>query len=299
MEDSRRALELASCELCFRRCRVDRRKERGYCGAGIMPRVALASLHTGEEPCLAGERGAGTVFFSHCSLRCCFCQNHPISREGRGRDVTVEELAEMFLELQGQGAEVLDLVTPTHYAPQVRDAIFLARQRGLSLPVAYNTSACERAETIAALAGAVDIFLPDLKYMDEENARCYSDAPGYFPAASAAIRKMVEVAGPVQMDGNGRMRRGVLVRHLVLPGCRKESMAILDWLWQTFGDDIWISLMRQYTPMYRSSEHREIHRRLTTFEYESVVDHAIELGITQCYTQGADAASTAFVPAFE
>ena len=291
-------ISLGNCNLCPRQCGVDRSVSVGFCGAGAKARIALVSLHPWEEPCLVGEKGAGTVFFSYCNLRCCYCQNHAISHGGKGEEVTDERLAEIFCEQQARGAATLDLVTPTHYVPQIIHALELARENGFSLPVVYNSGAYDSVETIEALRGYVDIFLPDLKYVDGESAAEYSLAPDYFERAADAIRRMVAIAGPIQFDRSGRMIRGVLVRHLVLPGHRHESMKALDWLWQEFGNDIQISLMNQYTPMYRAAEHKGMNRKLTTFEYESVVDHAVGLGITNCYVQQGQTASEKFVPNF-
>lgn len=232
-------------------------------------------------------------------MRCAFCQNYEISRENFGIAVTEERLAEIFLEQEERGAATLDLVTPTHFAPQIAAALRLAKAQGLSIPVVYNSSAYETIDTIKSLAGLVDIFLPDLKYMAEETALRYSSAPDYFKTASAAIRCMREIAGRPVFDNTNRMQRGVLVRHLVLPGRRKESMKILDWLWQNFSDTIYISLMNQYTPMGDLSEVPELNRRLTTFEYESVVDHARSLGIENCYIQQGGTVSASFVPHFD
>lgn len=290
---------MRKCELCPRRCGVDRTRQKGFCGAGEAVRVALVSLHPWEEPCLTGEKGAGTVFFSHCNLRCCFCQNHEISHEGKGVEISMERLAAIFMEQQERGAATLDLVTPTHYVPQILTALSMAKQGGFSLPVVYNSNGYETVETVDLLKGAVDVFLPDLKYRWQESAGEYSGAPDYFEAASQAICRMVEQVGPVQLDPAGGLRRGVLVRHLVLPGHRRESMELLDWLWDTFGERIYLSLMSQYTPMYRAGEHKKINRRLTTFEYESVVAHAAELGFTRCYIQERRAASEEYVPVFD
>ena len=290
---------IENCMLCPRRCGVDRRESVGFCGAGALARIALVSLHHWEEPCLTGDNGAGTVFFSYCNLRCCFCQNHEISHGGKGVEVTDERLAELFMEQQQRGAATLDLVTPTHYVPQIIHALDLARAKGFRLPVVYNSGAYETVETIESLRDYVDVFLPDLKYIEAASAKEYSQAEDYFPVASAAIRRMVEIAGSLQFDEDGQLRRGVLVRHLVLPGHRHESMRVLDWLWQTFGDTIQISLMNQYTPMYKAAEHKGMNRRLTTFEYESVVNHAVDLGITNCYVQEGQTASEKFVPTFD
>ena len=291
-------MDLTDCTLCPRRCHVDRRNAAGFCGGGMKAKIALVSLHPWEEPCLTGTRGAGTVFFSHCNLRCIYCQNHEISHGGKGIEVSDERLGEIFLEQQARGAATLDLVTPTHYVPQILRGLDMAKKRGFSLPVVYNSGGYEELETIVALKGYVDIYLPDLKYKYEKSARDYSQAPDYFPKAAEALRQMVRQTGPVLMDGEGRMKKGVLLRHMVLPGCRHESMEILDWLWAEFGNDIQISLMSQYTPMHEAATCKNLNRRLTTFEYESVVDHALSLGIRNCYIQERCSASREYVPEF-
>ena len=255
-------------------------------------------LHRWEEPCLVGAHGAGAVFFAHCTLRCVYCQNHAISHEGRGREIATEELAAAFLSLAAEGAATLDLVTPTHYTPQILSALTLARARGLNLPVVWNTSGYETVENIARLAGAVDIYLPDLKYMSEESGRLYSCAPDYAAVVWDALAAMVAQVGSVQFAPDGRLLSGVLVRHLVLPGHRHESIALVRRLWETFGDAIQLSLMRQYTPLYRAAEFPPLHRRLTTFEYESVVAAARELGMERVYVQGAEAVGAQYVPDF-
>ncbi|MBR1693788.1 MAG: radical SAM protein, partial [Selenomonas sp.] len=238
-------LDITNCNLCPRRCGVNRTQRAGFCGAGEKVRIALVSLHQWEEPCLVGERGAGTVFFSYCNLRCVYCQNHEISHGGKGQEVSVERLAEIFLEQQARGAATLDLVTPTHYVPQIIAALDMAKGRGFHLPVVYNSSGYETVETIEALRGYVDIFLPDLKYMSAESGGEYSAAADYFSHASVAIKKMVEITGPVQFADNGQMKKGVLVRHMVLPGHRHESMDLMKWLWENFGRTIQVSLMNQ------------------------------------------------------
>ena len=291
-------LDITNCNLCPRRCGVNRTKRVGFCGAGEKVRIALVSLHQWEEPCLVGAKGAGTVFFSYCSLRCVYCQNHAISHGGQGVEVTTERLAEIFLEQQARGAATLDLVTPTHYVPQIIAALDIAKARGLTLPVVYNSSAYENVETIEALRGYVDVYLPDMKYMSAASGKEYSAAADYFAAASAAITRMVEQVGPVQFAADGQLRRGVLVRHMVLPGHRHESMDIVKWLWETFGKTVQVSLMNQYTPMYKAAEHKPLNRRLTTFEYDSVVDYALQLGMENAYIQERRSASAEFVPDF-
>ena len=286
------------CELCPQKCRVDRVNKFGFCKAGENLRVALVSLHRWEEPCLVGDRGAGTIFFAHCNLKCVYCQNFAISHDGHGADISVERLAEIFLEQQRRGAANVELVTPTHYTPQICAAIDIARDGGLTLPIVWNSNAYENPSTLELLRGRVDIFLPDVKYFSEDVARKFSAAPNYFAVATAAVEKMFELVGTAQIV-NGQMIRGVIVRHLVLPNFRRDAMKIVDWLHATFGDEIFISLMNQYTPIYRAFEHKKISRRLTTFEYQSVVDHAAELGITKCFVQVGKTADAKFIPNFD
>lgn len=290
---------LSNCRLCPRSCGVNRYEKPGACGGGALARVAKVSLHPWEEPAIAGPetgKGAGTVFFSGCNLRCVFCQNYEISHYAKGREVTSEELGEIFLHQQAQGAATLDLVTPTHYVPQIMQALAYAKKRGFSLPVVYNSSGYEGVSTIELLEGSVDVYLPDLKYYASELSRAYSKAQDYFPVAAKAIKAMVQQVGRPVLDAQGIMTKGVLVRHMVLPGARHDSMKLLDWLWQTFGDDIYLSLMSQYTPMYKAEEYKNLKRRLTTFEYQSVTDYASELGFTQCFVQQRSSATRVYVP---
>lgn len=285
------------CELCPRRCRVDRVKKLGFCGAGENLRVALVSLHKWEEPCLVGENGAGTIFFSHCNLKCVYCQNFSISHEGFGAEISIERLAEIFIEQQERGAANIELVTPTHYTDKICAAIDIAKARGLTLPIVWNSNAYENTSTLENLRGRVDIFLPDLKYFDDEPAKTFSNAPNYFSVASAAIKKMFELVGSAQIV-KGLMIRGVIVRHLILPNYRRDSMKIIDWLYETFGDEIFISLMNQYTPIFRADDFKKISRPLTTFEYKSVIERVTELGIKNCFIQIGKTADKNFIPNF-
>lgn len=290
---------LAQCRLCPRNCGADRRNAVGFCGGGMDAVVAKVSLHPWEEPVIAGGvafPGAGTVFFSGCSLRCVFCQNYAISHFRKGKEISDEGLGQIFLQQQASGAATLDLVTPTHYVPQIINGIFYAKKKGFSLPVVYNSSGYEKRETLDLLADYVNVFLPDLKYCDAEMAKDYSQAENYFTVATRAIEEMAVLAGKPVINERGIMERGVLVRHMVLPGGRKDSMKLLDWLWHTFGDDIYLSLMNQYTPMYRAAEFPRLKRRLTTFEYESVADYAVRLGFTKCFVQQRSSAGKAYVP---
>ncbi len=290
---------LTCCEICPRRCKIDRTRRAGFCGAGKKIRVALVSLHKWEEPCLVGENGAGTIFFSHCNLKCVYCQNFKISHEGYGAEISVGRLAEIFIEQQERGAANIELVTPTHYTPQICDAIDLAKTRGLLLPIVYNSNAYENLTTLDLLKNRVDIFLPDLKYFGEETAVNFSGAPNYFAVASAAIKKMFEIVGSAKFDAQGKMKSGVIVRHLVLPNFRHDAIKIVDWLHENFGDEIFISLMNQYTPVFRAGEFKKISRRLTTFEYDSVVDHAAKIGVKNCFIQVGRTADEKFIPNFD
>lgn len=285
------------CELCPRRCRVDRVNRFGFCGAGENLRVALVSLHRWEEPCLVGKFGAGTIFFSNCNLRCVYCQNFSISHEGFGGEISIERLAEIFLEQQRRGAANVELVTPTHFTDKICAAIDVAKAHGLTLPIVWNSNAYENIETLEMLRGRIDIFLPDVKYIDDDVAKNFSAAPNYFAVASAAVSKMFELVGAAQFV-DGQMIRGVIVRHLILPNFRRDAMRIVDWLHENFGDEIFISLMNQYTPVYRANEFKKISRPLTTFEYNSVVEHATNLGVKNCFVQVGKTADTKFIPNF-
>ena len=295
------ALSLKKCTLCPRECGVDRTAgQRGYCGAGELVKIALVSLHQWEEPCLTGKKGAGTVFFSHCTMKCAFCQNYDVSRGECGIEVTGERLSEIFMEQQSRGAASLDLVTPTHYVPQIIEALDAARSRGFSLPVVFNCGGYENVETIEALRGYVDVFLPDLKYFDDELARKYSNAPGYFARATAAIEKMAELTGPFQMNENGLMTRGVIVRHLVLPGQYRDSLKILGWLHERLGNTVYVSLMNQFTPIPQcTARFPELRRRLTTMEYQKVLAHAEKLGMENCFVQSSGTAMEKYIPVFD
>ena len=290
---------LRSCRLCPRRCGVDRTAgQTGFCRTGALPRVALASLHQWEEPCLSGTRGSGAVFFSRCNLACVFCQNHPISQQDRGADIPVDRLAAIFLEQQQRGAHNLNLVTPTAYVPQIIAALSLARDSGFHLPVVYNTAAYDSVETIESLRDWVDIYLPDLKYCDESLAARYSRAPGYFSHALRAIDAMIRQVGDCVFDDEGLLRRGVIIRHLALPGQAEDSRRILQAIRENFGPDIWFSLMNQYTPQPGLVDFPELGRPLTTAEYDGLIDFALSLGLENGFIQEGGTASESFIPFF-
>ena len=244
---SEQMAEGIKCALCPRQCCVDRRNVRGYCGETEQVRVARASLHMWEEPCISGSAGSGTVFFAGCPLRCVFCQNRTIAFGEKGKALTPEQLTALFLLLQHKGAHNINLVTPTHFAPQIADALKSAKMQGLSIPVVYNTSGYETVHTLRLLEGVVDIYLPDLKYYSAAVSQKYSRAPDYFAYASRAIGEMVRQTGAPVFDGE-QMRTGVIVRHMVLPGHVNDAKAVLKYLYDTYKEDVYISIMNQYTP---------------------------------------------------
>lgn len=296
-------LRSSPCNLCPRECLADRGSGRkGFCLSDNRIMVARAALHMWEEPCISGRGGSGAVFFAGCSLRCVYCQNYEIAEGRRGRQVTVGRLAEIFLELQAKGADNINLVTPDHYIIDVAEAVLLAKKMGLVLPVVYNGSGYEKREMICSLSGIVDIFLTDFKYMDSGLAAKYSAAADYPRRAKEALAQMVRIVGTPAFDENGMMRRGVIVRHLLLPGHKKNAKAVIRYVYETYGDSVYLSLMNQYTPLERLREnpdYREICRKVTKREYDAVVDYAIGLGVRNAYMQEGDTARESFIPAFD
>lgn len=279
------------CRLCPRACGAARLEgRRGACGADARLKVAAACIHRGEEPPLSGSQGSGTVFFSHCSLRCCYCQNAQISHEGLGDVWSVDQLAEALLRLQARGAHNINLVTPSQYLPTVLQALHRAAASGLRLPLVYNTSGYESLETLELLDGVVDIYLVDAKYADETVAELLSEGRGYVSASRAAIVDMVRQVGFLNVAPDGIARRGVLVRHLVLPGRLAGSRQVLGWLAETFGPDVPISLMAQYHPRHRAGEHPPLDRALTQEEYAEVVEWAVQAGFGHLYLQETESA---------
>ena len=290
------------CALCPRRCGADRAAgQAGYCGAAGTLKVARAALHFWEEPCISGTRGSGTVFFSGCALKCCYCQNYPISAESFGREITVERLAEIFLELQSQGAHNINLVTPGQWQPWIIAALDKARADGLRLPIVCNTGGYETAESVARWQGYIDIWLADLKYVSPALSAQLSAAPDYFAAAKTAIEAMMAQAGRPVCDAEGMMQRGVILRHLALPGHIDDSFAVLDQMaaWNDADPGCFVpSLMSQYTPFYKAKE-AGIGRRITTYEYRRVVNYAVDKGLAAGYMQQRSSAKEEYTPAFD
>ncbi|MBQ7064962.1 MAG: radical SAM protein [Firmicutes bacterium] len=291
-----------NCRICPRRCGVNRAAgQTGYCHAPADCYVARAALHFWEEPCLSGTRGSGTVFFSGCSLGCVYCQNAAIRSQMQGQIRTPRQLADDFLDLQEQGGHNINLVTAAHYLPHVIQALELVRGGALRIPVVYNSGGYESVESLKALEGLVDIYLPDLKTLSPERGRKYSHAEDYPSVATDAIEEMVRQTGPFELDAEGLMRRGVIVRHLILPGGREDAKAVIRYLYERYGDRIYLSLMSQYTPVLPEAERErfpELARRLRRREYDRVVDYAISLGVTNAFVQEGRVAKESFIPDF-
>ena len=290
-----------SCTLCPRMCKADRRTSRGFCQAGDTLKITRAALHPWEEPCISGTNGSGTVFFSGCTLKCIFCQNYNISHENYGKEIPIERLSEIFLELQEKGAHNINLVTGTHFLPSIRKALDLVRDQ-LNIPVVLNCGGYERVETLREYSDYIDIYLPDLKYYDSHLAKKYSAAGDYFQVASKAIEEMIRLTGglkwnPEQPD---LLQKGVIIRHMVLPGAKDDSIRLLHWMKETLPEGSYmLSLMSQYTPFYKSHLYPEINRRITSYEYNKVLDTAIELGLVNGYMQEKSSAKEEYTPPFD
>ena len=288
-----------NCCLCPRNCGIDRLAgQKGFCGVTAEIMVARAALHMWEEPCISGKEGSGAVFFSGCSLGCVFCQNRAISRGQSGKMITVERLAEIFLDLQRQKANNINLVTAGHFLVQVREALILAKKQGLTIPVVYNSSGYEKAEMLQLLDGLVDIYLPDFKYMESDLAGKYSHAKDYPEIAREALAEMVRQAGTPEFDDRGMMKKGVIVRHLLLPGHVRNSRKVLEYLYETYKDQIYISLMNQYTPMPAMKDDPRLSRKVTDREYQRLIDYGIQLGLENGFIQEGETAKESFIPEF-
>lgn len=293
---------MSICNICPRKCKVERKisikdeGKLGYCRCGMLPVISRAALHHWEEPCIAGTRGAGTVFFAGCNLSCVYCQNYEISEMRKGIEVSVERLREIYFELIAQGAHNIDLVTPTQYT----HAIFQSLREPLPVPVVYNCGGYESVHTVAFLRKKVQCWLPDLKYADAKAAARYSNAPDYFEVATAAIEQMFRQSGPYQLDSDGILQKGVLIRHLILPGQVENTKRVLEYVAETFEPgDVLFSLMRQYTPWGRASEFPEINRPITDEEYEECESYMEALGIEDGYVQQKASSNANFIPAFD
>jgi len=280
---------LEKCTVCPRRCNVNRlRGEKGFCRTGFELVVSSFHCHFGEEPPISGYRGSGTIFFTHCNLGCVFCQNYPISHLGNGNQVSQKRLAEMMLILQKKGCHNINLVTPTHFVPQILSSLSLAIENGLNIPLVYNCGGYEATDTLKLLDGVVDIYMPDIKYGGVEEGKRYSSAPDYFQIAKEAIKEMYQQVGNLRINEEGIAQRGLLVRHLVLPDGLARSKEVLTFLAKQISPDVYVSIMSQYFPAYRAGEFKELNRRITSEEYEEVLSIADELGLKRGWRQGQE-----------
>ena len=292
--------QLKQCKICPHKCGINRVEGKiGRCKSSDKIKIALYSTHDFEEPCISGTKGSGTVFFSNCNLNCVFCQNYEISNQGKGKEIRIEELAEIFLKQQEKGVENINLVTPTSYVYQIIEAIRLAKKRGLNIPIVYNTNAYENVETIKMLEGLIDVYLPDLKYAEDELAKKYSKVDNYFEIATKAILEMQKQVGKTKLNENGIMEKGIIVRHLVLPSNLKNSKKVLKWLKENLDEKNYVSIMAQYFPTYlvkEKEEYKEINRKLTKEEWEKIEEFIDELDFQNGYIQELGEHEEEYVP---
>ena len=290
-------ITLENCRLCPRNCGVNRKEKIGFCGAKDKLVVARFSLHFYEEPIISGKNGSGTIFFSYCNLKCIFCQNYDISTKHIGKEISIEKFSDMCIKLQNDGAHNINLVTPTHFIPLIKDGLILAKAKGLKIPIVYNSSGYESVDALKMLEGLIDIYMPDFKYWDDDIAVKYSSCFNYRSAAMDAIDEMYRQVGKFTLDNDGLMQKGVLVRHLLLPKRKEDAKKIVEYLYNTYGDNIFISIMNQYTPI-RKLEISELNHTVSCDEYDEVIDFACDIGITNAFIQEGETQKKSFIPDF-
>lgn len=288
---------LENCMLCPRKCGINRYKGKGICGANSKIKLAYYSLHMWEEPPISGKNGSGTIFFSNCNMKCIYCQNKKISIDGYGKYISMKKLEEIMLELQKKGAHNINLVTPTHYVPQIAFVLQKIKDKSLKIPVVYNTSSYECVGTLMIMRNLVDIYLADLRYYDDDLAIKYSKCRDYFENATMAIDEMYRQVGEIKINDKGMLEKGVVVRVLILPGHVDDSKKIIEYLYKTYGNDIFISIMNQYTPVWKC-KYSNLNRKVTEDEYNEVVNYAIDLGVVNAFVQEGEAADDSFIPKF-
>ena len=293
-------MNLEKCEICPHECGINRTKNQiGRCKSTDKIKIALYSIHKFEEPCISGENGSGTVFFSNCNLNCIYCQNYEISQEGKGKEISVEELADIFIKQQNRKAENINLVTPTSYTLQIIEAIKIAKQRGLNIPIIYNTNGYEKVETLKLLEGYVDVYLPDLKYYDDELGKKYSKVDKYFEIAVKAIKEMYRQVGSPKLDERGMIKSGLMIRHLVLPNNIENSKKILKWIKENIDENVYVDIMAQYFPTYKAKESKDLNRKLTKEEYKEIEEYVYDLNIKNGYMQDLGEHEEEYVPKWE
>ena len=291
--------ELECCTICPHNCKINRTKNPGRCKSTDKIKIALYSIHNFEEPCISGENGSGTIFFSNCNMNCVFCQNYEISQLGRGKEITIEELANVMIKQQERNVQNINLVTPTSYALHIVEAIKIARKKGLKIPIVYNTNGYESVETLKLLEGYVDIYLPDLKYYYDDLAKKYSKVDNYFEIATKAIQEMYRQVGTPVLDENGVMKKGLMIRHLILPNEVQNSKKVLKWVKENIDSNVYVSIMAQYFPTYKAKEIPEIARKITKEEYEKVENYLYELDLENGYIQELGEHEEEYVPTWE
>lgn len=291
---------LQKCEICPHKCKIDRTKNQvGRCKSKDTVKVALASIHNFEEPRISGRNGSGTVFFSNCNLSCEFCQNYEISQQGVGKEISIERLAEIFIEQQSRGADNINLVSPTSYAVQIIEAIKIAKNNGLKIPIIYNTNGYENIETLKLLEGYIDIYLPDLKYAENDLAKKYSKIENYFEIATSAIKEMYRQVGKNEYDENGIIKAGIIIRHLILPNHTENSKKVLKWIVENMPKNITVSVMAQYFPTYKAKEIKDINRKITKYEYQKIENYLYSLDLENGYIQEMGNNEEIYVPKWE
>ena len=291
--------ELKKCEICPHKCKIDRTKQIGRCKATDKVKIALYSIHNFEEPCISGTKGSGTIFFSNCNMNCIYCQNYEISQLGKGKEITIQELADIMIKQQERGVENINLVTPTSYTLQIIEAIKIAKKKGLKIPIVYNTNGYENVETLKLLEGYVDIYLPDLKYYDDEISKKYSKVDNYFEIATKAIKEMNRQVGQPVLDEEGIMKKGLMIRHLVLPNNIENSKNVLKWIKQNLDNNIYVSIMAQYFPTYKAKETEDLNRKLTKKEYEEIENYLYDLNLENGYIQELGEHEEEYVPKWD
>lgn len=292
--------KLEKCELCPHKCKVNRLENKiGFCKSSDKVKIALYSIHNFEEPCISGEKGSGTVFFSNCTMRCIFCQNYEISQLGKGKEISIEELANIFMLQQEKGVENINLVTPTSYVAQIIEALKIAKGKGLKIPIVYNTNGYENVETLKMLEGYIDIYLPDLKYYYNELGKKYSGVNNYFETATKAIQEMYKQVGTPVLNEDGIMQKGLMIRHLILPGEIDNSKQVLKWIKDNLDKNVFVSIMAQYFPTYLAKNVDNLNRKLTKEEYEKIENFVYELNIENGYMQDLGEHEEEYVPKWE
>lgn len=293
-------MKLEKCDICPRDCNVNRKQgKKGWCQCDDSIQIALASIHKFEEPCISGNKGSGTIFFSHCNLNCIYCQNYEISQQGRGREITIEELANLFLKQQSKGVHNINLVTPTMYAYQIKEALKIAKANGLSIPVIYNTNGYEKVETLKELEGYIDVYLPDLKYAGDELSKKYSKVDHYFEVATKAIQEMHRQVGTPIFDENGIIQKGLIIRHLILPNHLQNTKHILKWVKENMEKGTYISVMAQYFPTFLANQDSLLNRKLTRKEYKEIENYLYTLNLENGYIQELGDHEEEYVPNFD